>query len=252
VRGIEKVKATTLPKVAIYNLSSLDGRLDRVSDSPDAMFLYYELSYSWKADAILMGSETIIVLGGHEPEEAAVEAPDPPQKLPPPGTEDLIYEPRPLLVVPDSRGRIHNWRLLQQEPWWRKIVVLCSEATPTSYLDYLGKRHLEYIIVGDDHVDLRRALEELNARYGVKSVRTDCGGTLNGVLLREGLADEVSVLICPTLVGGRRGTSLFDEGDVESANGFIQLRLTHMERVRGDAIWLRYEVAGRELPLEKT
>lgn len=62
----------------------------------------------------------------------------------------------------------------------------------------------------------------------------------------------MSVLICPTLVGGRRGTSLFDEGDVESANGFIQLRLTHMERVRGDAIWLRYEVAGRELPLEKT
>ncbi len=232
-----------LPRVTIYNLVSLDGRIDRVAESHEAMFLYYEFSYRWKVDAVLAGSNTIFVLGEHEPEETAVEAPDPPQKLPPPGTENLIYEPRPLLVVPDSRGRIHNWRLLQQEPWWRKIVVLCSKATPASYLDYLGKRHIEYIIVGDDHVDLRAALEELNARYGVKSVRTDSGGTLNGVLLREGLVDEVSVLISPTLVGGRRGPSLFDEADVKSNSGIIQLKLTHMEKVRGDFVWLRYKVA---------
>ena len=240
------MKAATLPRVTIYNLASLDGRVDRVADSPEAMLLYYELSYHWKADAILAGSETIFVLGGHEEEEMAKEEPPPPRKEPPPGTEGLIYEPRPLLVVPDSRGRIHNWRLLQQEPWWRKIVVLCSKATPPSYLDYLGKRHLEYLIVGEDHVDLRQALEELKARYGARSVRTDCGGRLNGVLLRAGLVDEVSVLISPTLVGGRRGTSLFEEGEIESGGEFVHLRLTHMERVRGGFVWLRYEVAGRE------
>jgi len=237
------VKATTLPKVVIYNLASLDGRIDRVAELQEAIFLYYELSYHWKVDAVLAGSDTIFALGGHEAEETAAEEPEPPKKLPPPGTEDLIYEPRTLLVVPDSRGRIHNWRHLQQEPWWRKIVVLCSEATPASYLDYLGKRHIEYIIVGDDHVDIRAALEELNVRYGVKSVRTDCGGTLNGILLREGLADEVSVLISPSLVGGRREPSLFDEADLESDTGIIQLKLTHMEKVRGDFVWLRYEVA---------
>ncbi len=244
------MKAATLPRVTIYNLVSLDGRVDRVADSPEAMLLYYELSYRWKVDAILAGSETIFVLGGHEVEEMATEEPDPPRKAPPPGTEGLIYEPRPLLVVPDSRGRIHNWRLLQQEPWWRKIVVLCSKATPPSYLDYLAKRHLEYLIVGDDRVDLRQALEELKVRYGVKSVRTDCGGRLNGVLLRAGLVDEVSVLISPTLIGGRRGTSLFDEGEIESSGGFIPLSLAHMERVRGGFVWLRYEVAGGEAPPE--
>jgi 2,5-diamino-6-(ribosylamino)-4(3H)-pyrimidinone 5'-phosphate reductase len=33
-----------------------------------------------------------------------------PERLPVvPGFEDLVYEPRPLFVVPDSRGRVLNW-----------------------------------------------------------------------------------------------------------------------------------------------
>ena len=145
------MKAATLPRVTIYNLASLDGRVDRVADSPEAMLLYYELSYHWKADAILAGSETIFVLGGHEEEEMAKEEPPPPRKEPPPGTEGLIYEPRPLLVVPDSRGRIHNWRLLQQEPWWRRSwsSALRRRHHPTGLL---GNRHPAYYFLWEGQV----------------------------------------------------------------------------------------------------
>jgi len=48
-----------------------------------------------------------------------------------PGFEDLVYEPRPLLVVPDSRGRVRNWVHALAQPWYRAIVVLTSRATPT-------------------------------------------------------------------------------------------------------------------------
>ena len=87
--------------------------------------------------------------------------------------------------------------------------------------------------------------EELNARYGVRVVRVDSGGTLNGVLLRAGLVDEVSVLISPFLVGGTTPRSLFRATDLASAEGVVGLKLVHLERVRDDIVWLRYEVLVR-------
>ena len=51
---------------------------------------------------------------------------------------------------------------------------------------------MEYILTGGDHVDFRAALEVLNSRDGVELIRVDSGGTLRGVLLREGVVDEGS------------------------------------------------------------
>jgi 2,5-diamino-6-(ribosylamino)-4(3H)-pyrimidinone 5'-phosphate reductase len=128
-------------------------------------------------------------------------------------------------------------------------VALCSESTPQEYLHYLKERHIDVIIAGQDHVDLRAALEELNTRFGVKVVRVDAGGTLNGQLLRKGLVNEVSLLIYPSLVGGERQSNIFRAPDLPAiadpltgSEGIIALKLMHMERLKGDIIWLRYEV----------
>ena len=147
-----------------------------------------------------------------------------------------------MLVVPDSRGRVRNWQTLREAPYWRDMIALCSNSTPDSYLDYLSKRHIEYIVAGDDHVDLRLALEEINDRYGVETVRVDSGGTLNGVLLRAGLVSEISVLIDPCLVGGTTQRSIFRAPDLTSPDGVIGLRLIDIEKLPNDVIWLRYEV----------
>jgi 2,5-diamino-6-(ribosylamino)-4(3H)-pyrimidinone 5'-phosphate reductase len=195
------------------------------------MGLYYELAASWNADAMLSGSETMLTAYQGMPDAETVE---PPAELHP------LHVP--LLVVVDSHGRIHCWNRLRSEPYWRNAMVLCSHSTPQSYLDELREKHVDFIVAGDERVDLRAALEELNARYGVKVVRVDSGGALNGALLRAGLVDEVSVLIGPCLVGGSSPRSLFVAPDLTAPEGVIPLRLTHVERVRGDVVWLRYEV----------
>ena len=48
----------------------------------------------------------------------------------------------PLLVVPDSRGRIRNWLFWRYQPYWRDVVVLCSRATPGTYLEYLQEHSI--------------------------------------------------------------------------------------------------------------
>lgn len=222
-----------LPKVILFNGVSVDGRMDWFAGD---VGLYYELAGRWGADAMLSGSETMLAA------YAAVDVPEEDESAFEPPEMDP-NDPRQRLVVVDSRGRIRNWHQIRDEPYWRDPVVLCSDATPQEYIDYLEKRHVDTIVVGDDRVDLRAALEALSARYGVKTIRVDSGGVLNGALLRAGLVTEVSVLITPHLVGGTSPRSLFTAPDLTSPDGVIPLRLTQVEEVRDGVVWLRYEVA---------
>ncbi len=220
------------PRVVLHNEMSVDGRLDWFTPH---LGLYYELAGRWRADAMLSGSTTL--LDAYPPEKLVdkdAEAFESPVRDPDDG--------RQLLVVVDSRGRLRNWHLLRQEPYWRDVVALCSRATPPSYLEYLRQRHVDYLVAGDDRVDLRAALEELHTHYGVNLVRVDSGGVLNGVLLRAGLVDEVSVLINPSLVGGTTARSTFVAPDLTSAEGVVALRLTYVEQLDESVVWLRYDI----------
>ena len=221
-----------LPKIIIHNTQSIDGRIDWFTPDVD---LYYEIATQFKEDATLVGSGTI--LNPYEEVEIPKEDEsvfEKPQKKP----EDS----RPILVIPDSRGRIRTWHYLRSLPYWSWWVALVSIKTPQDYLDYLKKRHIDYIVAGEDHVDMKAALEELGSRYGVKNIRMDSGGALNGVLLRSGLVNEISIIIDPTLVGGTSPKSIFRAPDLKSVNGVIKLKLIHFEKMNNDNIWLRYEI----------
>jgi 2,5-diamino-6-(ribosylamino)-4(3H)-pyrimidinone 5'-phosphate reductase len=147
-----------------------------------------------------------------------------------------------MLVIVDSRGRIENWRRIQREPWWRKAIALCSHATPRRYLDDLERMGVEYLVAGEERVDLRAALEALCDEYGVETVQVDSGGTLAGALLRAGLVDEVSLIVAPVLIGGTSPRSIYRAPDLESAEGAIRLALIEARVVDGGHVWLRYAI----------
>jgi hypothetical protein len=104
-------------------------------------------------------------------------------------------------------------------------MALCSRSTPQGYLDYLKTEGVAYIQCGKDKVDLHAALRELNALYGVNSVRVDSGGILNGALLRAGLVDDLAALrgdqAMLNLRGGWALTWLVQVGGVDPGDGCI-------------------------------
>ena len=77
-----------------------------------------------------------------------------------------------------------------------------------SLIKYLEERDYDYIVAGEDHIDLKKALEILNEKYGAKRVMTDTGGTLSSLLLEQGLVDEISLLVHPLLLGNK-STNIF-------------------------------------------
>jgi 2,5-diamino-6-(ribosylamino)-4(3H)-pyrimidinone 5'-phosphate reductase len=219
-----------LPHVILFNAVSLDGR---VVGFPADIALFYELAARWQEDATLAGSDTFLTASEEIPPEEPSDLDEPPKN-----PEDH----RPLLVVPDSRGRLRRWHYLRRLPYWRGAVALCSRATPAEYLDYLQQRHIDTLIAGEDHVDMAEALQKLHEQYGVNTIRVDSGGTLNGVLLRAGLVDEVSLLIHPSLVGGLSPRSIFRAPDLPEGVAAIPLRLRHAEQIKDELVWLRYEI----------
>jgi 2,5-diamino-6-(ribosylamino)-4(3H)-pyrimidinone 5'-phosphate reductase len=218
-----------LPRVILFNVVSVDGRIDGFE--PD-LELYYGLASKWNEDATLVGSETILTGEDEIPEETEEDL-EPLEK-----TEDKGS----ILVIPDSRGRVRTWHALRKWPYWREFVALVSKSTPEDYIEYLEKRHIDYIVAGDDKADLRAALEKLNEKYGIETVRVDSGGTLNGVLLRDGLVTDLSVLIAPTAIGGTSPQSIYRADDLSSSKCAIKLKLEHMEKMKDGYVWLKYTV----------
>jgi len=221
-----------LPRVIIYNATSVDGR---IKGFPVDMGIFYGLAARWREDVTLTGVETLTAAPGLAPDDETAE--------PPAGGR----RPRAgvaLLAVTDSRGRLRCWDALRSAPYWWDAVALVSRSTPPSYLEYLKRRNVRRIVAGEDHVDLRAALQALNRRFGARVVRADCGGTLNGALLRAGLVDEVAVLVHPLLLGGTEEASIFRAPGLQGPEGIVSLRLRSVERIRGGLLFLRYKVVG--------
>ena len=89
-------------------------------------------------------------------------------------------------------------------------------------------------------MDLRSALETLRSDFRVRTVRVDSGGVLNGLLLRQGLVSEVSLLVHPELVGGTMPRTFYS-GPALPEGRFV-FRLFGMQKVKGGLVWLRYRV----------
>jgi 2,5-diamino-6-(ribosylamino)-4(3H)-pyrimidinone 5'-phosphate reductase len=220
------------PDVILHTAVSLDGR---ITGFPADLETYYGLAARWNPDAILFGSETVLAAVRDNP---ALEVPPEHAEMfrPPDGSPD----PRPLLVIADSKGKVRCWDAIRKWPYMRDVLALCSESTPGEYLDYLAGRQIKTILAGKDRIDMRAGMEALQAQHGVATVRVDSGGTLNSVMLATGLVTEVSVLIHPFLAGGRPDPTVFDPEKAGITGLQVPLRLKSHEVLAGGLIWVRY------------
>lgn len=217
-----------IPKVIIHNAISLDSSV--TGFEPD-IGLYYKIALGYKPDILLVGSDTII------------SAPD---KIPPEKESDFVKpeissdDKRPLWVIPDSRGRLkgvlHFYRSME---YIKDIVILISKNTPKSYINYLNERHYDLVSAGNDYVDYKKAFEILYDMYHCRIIVTDSGGTLNNILIENGLVSEISLLISPILTGSEY-PALFRS--LQVSKGVLNLRLIKNETLGNNQILLLYKL----------
>ena len=142
-------------------------------------------------------------------------------------------------VVVDGRGRMEWTRTGDDET---ALLLLVCRSTPPGYLARLRELGVGWLVCGERRVELGTALRRLGAELGVRCVRADGGGGINGALVRAGLVDELHVVTMPILVGGA-GTPTFLDGDPMAPDGVpVRLRVVATQGGAEGSVWTHYEV----------
>jgi 2,5-diamino-6-(ribosylamino)-4(3H)-pyrimidinone 5'-phosphate reductase len=144
-------------------------------------------------------------------------------------------------VLVDGRGRCRGGYKATENAGGH-ILHLVSLAASPAYLAFLRSERIPYLVGGQEHVDLAGALRKLRAVLGVRALRLWGGGTLNGVMLRAGLIDEVHLILKPALIGGRRTPTLADCDDLAADERPAVLQLVSARPQEGGFLWLHYTV----------
>ncbi|HEX6038490.1 RibD family protein [Longimicrobium sp.] len=229
------------PRVICHMMTSTDGRIvvDRWPVSDEGRRQYEQVHAGYDPDAWICGRVTMEPFAGGlraEDEVARQHSGGPREDFRAPGEFDSFA------FAIDASGRL-AWESSDIDG--DHVVAVLSERVSDAYLAFLRERGVSYILAGARDVDLPRALERIGAEYGIRTLMLEGGGRINGGFLRDGLIDEVSLLIAP-VADGRVGTpALFDdEGEVTPR----RLHLESVERRADDFVWLRYRVDSADAP----
>ncbi len=250
---------TTRPYVIMQMSASIDGRIalgpnmtmfdthPAAAVIPDEAGLWDKVSKAieatWHPQATMMGSGTVERAGA------------PLRELPPfEGDPEPLYEDylpeavtavtRTWAVAVDGRGRSRGGYKATETPG-NHILHLTSRAAPPEHLAFLRREQIPYLIGGEHHADLPGALRKLTTSLGIRVLRLWGGGTLNGVMLRAGLIDEIHLILQPALYGGDRTPTLADCADLGPDDRPAILELVSATPQPNGYLWLHYRVTNR-------
>ncbi len=122
-----------------------------------------------------------------------------------------------------------------------QVIEVLTEKVTGKYLAHLRSRNVSYIFGGKKELDLELVLKKLNNLFGIKRVRIDGGGHVNGSFLKAGLIDEFSLVLAPIADGTIGAPTVF-----EAEEGYGKRKATHftlksVKRIYKDFLWIRYK-----------
>lgn len=196
---------------------------------------------AWHPQAEMMGSVT--VMRESDPLRALpawVGDPEPLYEDFLPG--EVLQSTTSWAILVDGRGRCRSGYNCTKEGPGRHILHLTSRAAAPEYLAFLHDKRIPYLVDGDKHVDLPAALRKVRTKVGLKCVKLFGGGTLNGVMLRAGLIDEILLNVWPTLIGGQRTPTVADCADLGPEEHPPLLELLSVTHGQNGHLLLHYRV----------
>lgn len=226
------------PYIICHMVTSIDGKVTgEFLSRPEcagACDVYYEINRDYKADAFACGRITMegSFTGGFEPDLSAYANADVPEG-------DYVAESHAgfFAVAFDRHGRL-GWtasRIVDDDPGYgdAHIIEVVLEDAPREYLAYLRDVGVSYVFAGNGEMDLPQALDKLRELFGIRRLLLEGGSVINGAFIREGVVDELSLVVAP-LIGGAGDKPLFDGSTV------VDFELKETKVCDGGVVWMNY------------
>ncbi|MFW9921551.1 MAG: 2,5-diamino-6-(ribosylamino)-4(3H)-pyrimidinone 5'-phosphate reductase [Candidatus Thorarchaeota archaeon] len=214
------------PYVILNAAMTLDGKIasktgdSKISDEMDLIEVHRLRN---EVDAIMVGINTVLI-------------------------DDPILNVRlvekkqnPIRVIVDSQARIPNDSQIIKTAKEIDTYLAISNEVEEDRRQKLVSFGVKVIVCGNSGgVDLTELMHNL-AELGVRVLMLEGGSVLNWSMLSSGLVDEIRLTIAPTIVGGRKATSLVSgEGFADIESG-VKLTLVKLEQ-RKDFVMVQYKV----------
>lgn len=123
------------------------------------------------------------------------------------------------------------------------IIAVLGETVSEEYLTHLRNNGISYLFAGKDGNDLHKALEILHSDFGQKTILLEGGGVVSGAFLKEGLIDELSVIVYPGIDGLAGMPAIIDyrgqDDEYPAQNQSIEF--LSAEILNDGMVWLRYK-----------
>ncbi len=141
-------------------------------------------------------------------------------------------------VVIDPSGKCYwDTNMVSTE----QVIEVLTEKVSSKYLEHLRSKNVSYIFGGKKELDLELVLTKLNKLFGIKRVRIDGGGHVNGSFLKAGLIDEFSLVLAPIADGTIGAPTVFEAEKGYGKRKATHFKLNSVKRIYNDFLWIRYQ-----------
>ena len=228
------------PKIICHILQSVDGNIDgdyfTVPEISSAYRAFARIREEYACDAVISGATTAAeIYRGRFVDDLPTSSERWPR------TDWKARQADRYAVVIDGTGSV-RWESGSVERRGEKlhVIVVLQENASDAYISHLRKAGVSYIFAGRDSLDLPLAARKLKELFGIESMLLSGGGVVDWSFLQAGLVDEISLVVPPVIDGGVRLPSAFDDSPLAAGHAPVALKLADVQRLEGDALWLRY------------
>lgn len=223
------------PYIICHMLGSVDGKIKQdIWGLKDHHKYFEEPASKIKADAWLVGRVTMQEFSSKK------NPPLPAGRIHLPKEDFVADQPvKQYAVVIDPSGKC-RWdkNMVSTE----HVIEVLTESVSSRYLAHLQEKNVSYIFGGQKTLDLEVVVKKLYSLFGIKRLRIDGGGHVNGSFLKAGLIDEFSLVLAPIADGTMGAPTTFEAEKGYGKRKATRFTLKSVKRLFDDFLWIRYEV----------
>lgn len=147
-------------------------------------------------------------------------------------------------IIIDNKPHLNEKGVEYMSKWVKKLFLVTTNKNHPAH-GLTDKFNNIEIISYENEINFTDLFEKLNSVYGIERITIQSGGDLNSEFVRQGLVDEVSIVVAPCLVGGKETQSLVGGKSFTTDEDLVKikaLKLLGCKVLEDSYLHLRYKV----------